>query len=203
MAIRNKEEVRVYFETNDRAPKDVAKHFNISYRTLMHWIKEEGWERARARKGVSAEVVRDGMLQRELASTMHAGASRIKSCLRENLGAVAGSVDEMILNNMLEASTDEILLQAMSSKFIQNNIALSTLVAKNELMKLVEKKGGTGDPMVIACAEKVAKMFIDMQACLYGKEPAITKLEGSKNAYEDMSDQELLAIIGGEFNEPI
>lgn len=195
MAIANKAEIRAYFETHNESPKDVAAHFGISYRTLAHWIKNESWERARALQGVRAEVVRDDLLQKHLGSVMHTGASKIKRQIRANLGSIAGEIDEIILNNLLNSSTDEILLQAMSSKFIQSNVALSTMIAKNELMSLVEKKGGTGDPMVIACAEKVAKMFSDMQVLLYGKEPAITKLETRENSLENMSEQELLALI--------
>lgn len=195
MAIANKAEIRAYFETHNESPKEVASHFGISYRTLAHWIKNEGWERARALQGVRAEVVRDDLLQKNLGSVLDAGASKIKRQIRANLGSLAGELDEMILNNLLDSSTDEILLQAMSSKFIQSNVALSTMIAKNELMALMQVKGGSGDPMVIACAEKVAKMFADMQVLLYGKEPAITKLEARQNSLESMSEQELLALI--------
>lgn len=195
MAIANKAEIRAYFETHNESPKEVASHFGISYRTLAHWIKNESWERARALQGVRAEVVRDELLQKNLGSVMQTGASKIKRQIRANLGSLAGELDEMILNNLLDSSTDEILLQAMSSKFIQSNVALSTMIAKNELMALMQVKGGSGDPMVIACAEKVAKMFADMQVLLYGKEPAITKLEARQNSLESMSEQELLALI--------
>ena len=195
MAIANKAEIRAYFETHNESPKEVASHFGISYRTLAHWVKQEGWERARALQGVRAEVVRDELLQKNLGSVMQTGASKIKRQIRANLGSLAGELDEMILNNLLDSSTDEILLQAMSSKFIQSNVALSTMIAKNELMALMQVKGGSGDPMVIACAEKVAKMFADMQVLLYGKEPAITKLEAWQNSLESMSEQELLALI--------
>lgn len=195
MAVKNKAEIRAYFETHNESPKDVAAHFGISYRTLAHWVKQESWERARALQGVRAEVVRDELLQKNLGSVIGAGASKIKRQIRANLGTLAGELDEMILNNLLDSSTDEILLQAMSSKFIQSNVALSTMIAKNELMALMQAKGGVGDPMVIACAEKVAKMFADMQVLLYGKEPAITKLEARQNSLESMSEQELLALI--------
>lgn len=195
MAIANKAEIRAYFETHNESPKAVASHFGISYRTLAHWIKSESWERARALQGVRAEVVRDELLQKNLGGVLQTGACKIKRQIRANLGTLAGELDEMILNNLLDSSTDEILLQAMSSKFIQSNIALSTIIAKNELMALMQVKGGAGDPMVIACAEKVAKMFADMQVLLYGKEPAITKLEARQNSLESMSEQELLALI--------
>ena len=195
MAITNKAEIRAYFETHNQTPKEVAARFGISYRTLAHWIKSESWERARALQGVKAEVVRDELLQKSLGSVLDTGANKIKRQIRANLGSLAGELDSMILNNLLDSSTDEILLQAMSSKFIQSNIALSTIIAKNELMVLMQDKGGSGDPMVIACAEKVAKMFADMQTLLYGKEPAITKIEARENTLESMSEQELLALI--------
>ena len=187
--------IRAYFETHNQTPKEVAARFCISYRTLAHWIKSESWERARALQGVKAEVVRDELLQKSLGSVLDTGANKIKRQIRANLGSLAGELDQMILNNLLDSSTDEILLQAMSSKFIQSNIALSTIIAKNELMVLMQAKGGSGDPMVIACAEKVAKMFADMQTLLYGKEPAITKIEARENTLESMSEQELLALI--------
>ena len=41
MAVKNKNEIRVYFETHSQSPKEVAAHFGISYRTLAHWIKND------------------------------------------------------------------------------------------------------------------------------------------------------------------
>ncbi|KAA8603157.1 hypothetical protein CGP82_08635, partial [Campylobacter sp. LR185c] len=41
MAIQNKAEIRIYYESNKKSAKEVAKYFNISYRTLMYWVKNE------------------------------------------------------------------------------------------------------------------------------------------------------------------
>lgn len=60
-------------------------------------------------------------------------------------------------------------------------------------MKMVRlRREDKGDPMLIACAEKVNKMFIDMQNALYGKE--IPK-EAVVNEYENLSTEELQKII--------
>lgn len=55
--IQNKQEIKVYFETHNIEPKEVAKLYNIKYRTLMHWIKEEGWERGKALQNLSSTQI--------------------------------------------------------------------------------------------------------------------------------------------------
>ncbi|WP_300692350.1 MULTISPECIES: hypothetical protein [Helicobacter] len=191
--IQNKQEIKVYFETHNIEPKEVAKLYNIKYRTLMHWIKEEGWERGKALQNLSSTQIQKNLVKTEICSALEVNQRRIKETIRQNLGDCAESINALVLNNILDSSSEEILLQTMSANYIQKNIALSAIIAKDELMKMVRlRREDKGDPMLIACAEKVNKIFIDMQNALYGKE--IPK-EAVVNEYENLSTEELQKII--------
>lgn len=190
--IANKQEVKAYFETHNAEPKEVAKLYNIKYRTLMHWIKEEGWERGKALRNLPASKIQENLVKTEICSALEINQRCIKEAIRQNLGDV-DSINALVLNNILDSSSEEILLQTMSANYIQKNIALSAIIAKDELMKMVRlRREDKGDPMLIACAEKVNKIFIDMQNALYGKE--IPK-EAAFNEYENLSTEELQKII--------
>ena len=66
-------------------------------------------------------------------------SERIKEKIRYNLGDTAFKVDSMLLENMLEDSTQKLLLGAMSLNYIQQNITLSALIARDELLRLKAK----------------------------------------------------------------
>ncbi len=191
--VANKQEVKVYYQTHNAEPKEVANLYNIKYRTLMHWIKEEGWEKGGAIKNLPTNELEKNLVKGELLSAVEINARRTKEAIRQNLGKDVESINELVLNNILDSSSEEILLQTMSAGYIQKNIALSAIIAKDELMKMVRlRREDKGDPMLIACAEKVNKIFIDMQNALYGKE--IPK-EAVVNEFENLSTEDLLKII--------
>ncbi|STP14305.1 Uncharacterised protein [Helicobacter cinaedi] len=50
-------EIKAYYETHNTKAKEVAKIFNIAYRTLANWIAKEGWEKGAAIKEIEAEVL--------------------------------------------------------------------------------------------------------------------------------------------------
>ncbi len=192
--IKNKQEIKIYYQTHNQSPKAVAELFNISYRTLMDWIAKEGWEAGSAIKGVSEKNLAGELIQREFGSVMAKKSEDIKRNIKANLGDEAYKIDEMILNNMLNSSTEELLLNAMTSNFIQKNLDLSAVIAKDELMKMLAlRQEHKADPMIIACAEKYQKMLIDMQNTLFGKEPML-KEEGN-TSLEELSDKELLEML--------
>lgn len=191
--IENKQEVKAYFETHNAEPKEVARLYNIKYRTLMYWIKEEGWERGKALQNLPTSQIQKNLVKTEICSALEANQRIIKEKIRQNLGDCANSINALVLNNILDSSSEEMLLQTMSANYIQKNIALSAIIAKDELMKMVRlRREDKGDPMLIACAEKVNKIFIDMQNALYGKE--IPK-EAVVNEYESLSTEELQKIL--------
>lgn len=195
--IKNKQEIKIYYQTHNQSPKAVAQIFNISYRTLMDWIAKEGWEAGSAIKGVSESNLRGELINKEFGSVIAKKSEDIKRSIKANLGDESHKIDAMILNNMLDSSTEELLLQAMTSNFIQKNLALSAVIAKDELMKMLSlRQEDKAEPMIIACAEKYQKMLIDMQNTLFGKEPII-KEEGNANL-EELSDRELLDLLKGD-----
>lgn len=197
MAISNKDEIKIYFELNNEKPKVVAERFKIKYRTLMYWIKSEGWEIGKHAKSITPELVSNELLQKEHFSIQNATASKIKRQMLDEIGAGASKVSEACLNAMLDEASDKLLLEAMSVNFIQKNIAQTALIAKNELLQLIEqKKEGKADPLIIGAAEKVQTMFASLQTIIYGKEPPKMPLNVDENTdYSKLSTAELKEIL--------
>lgn len=196
MAIQNKAEIKAYYETHDTKAKEVAKIFNIAYRTLANWIAKEGWERGAAIKEIEAEVLNDNLTNHRLSTFLGSKKQELKKQIAGNIDV--NELDSMIVNNLLESSTDELLLKAMNLNFINKNILLSAMIAKDELLRLVAfNKGGKPDPMIIACAEKTARMFEGLKVSLYGKE-VLREAEGVENDYSKLSTNELLALLEKE-----
>ena len=97
---------------------------------------------------------------------------------------------------MLENTTDKILLEAMSLNFIQKNITMAALIAKDELKRMIAlRKDNEANPLIVASAEKMAKIFSDMQILIYGKEPIKTQNIDDKTDFSKLSNNELLSII--------
>lgn len=196
MAYSNKDEIKLYFESNNDTPKVVAERFKIKYRTLMHWIKSESWERGKYQREIKTELITDELLQKEHFSIQNATASKIKRQLLDNMGAAASKVDEACLNAMLNETSDKLLLEAMSLNFIQKNITQACLIAKNEFLQLIEQKGGKADAMIIAAAEKLQNMFSNLQTTIYGKEPPKQALQIDENTdFSKLSTAELKALL--------
>lgn len=195
--INNKQEIRAYYELNNDKPKAVAEKFHISYRTLMHWIKSEQWQRGKSKNVVQIEFLQDDMLKKELGTIKDLKARQIKQSLRENLSE--NVLDDIILNNLLDASTDKILLEVMNLDFVQKNIALSALIAKDELMRAVAlRKENQPDFAIIAGAEKVSKMMNDLGLALFGKTAFEASKESLENDFEKMSENELLKLLANK-----
>lgn len=190
MAISNKKEIEIFYKTHNMGIKDVAAHFGMSYRTLAHWVKTEGWVAGSAVQNLQSMA--SPVLNENMNEVIDVAKVKIKREIKQNLGIVVSEVDTMILDNLLESSTDEILTRAMSLNFIQKNIALSAIIAKDRLLRLVRSSDDPkADPIVIACAEKVAKIFGDMQGLIYGKNPM---LQSSENV-EDLSLEEINKLL--------
>ncbi|STP13784.1 hypothetical protein [Helicobacter cinaedi] len=87
----------------------------------------------------------------------------------------------------------------MSVNFIQKNIALCAILAKDHLLRLAHNDNGDpkNSPIFIACAEKVAKIFADMKTQIYGKDTTLLQ-DQSVVEYEKLTLQELNALIEQE-----
>lgn len=196
MAISNKEEIKIYYELNNEKPKQVAAHFNISYRTLMHWIKTEKWEKAKHTKEIKTQIIADDLLQKEHFTLQNAASHKIKSEILDRLGVNASKIDESCLNAMLSDISDKILLEAMSINFIQKNVVQACLLAKNELLRLISnQKDDKPDALIIAAAEKMANMFANLQTLIYGKEPPQQTQINSKTDFSKLSNAQLDEIL--------
>lgn len=188
MAHANKKEVEIFYKTHNLSIKEVAKHFNISYRTLAHWAKAGAWEAGSALENVAPVT----LLQAKSDKLIDLSTKTMQRQIKQNLGELAFDVDSLVLNNLLESSTDEILLKTISLNYIQKNIALSAVIAKDALLRLIASDVSAKDqPIVVACAEKVAKIFSDMQGNFYGKEARINATQNVQN----MSVNELFALL--------
>lgn len=191
--IKNKLEIKIYYETHHIKPKELAKMFNVKYRTIIEWINKEGWEEAKTLKQIPKEAVQGELLKKEFGTAMQLASQKTKQAIKENLGDEAYEINAMILDNMLDSSTEELLLSAMNANYIQKNIALSAIIAKDELMKMLRlRRDDRAEPAIIACAEKVNKLFLDMQFALYGKE---VPTDNIINDYENLSTEELLKTL--------
>ena len=198
MAHKNKDLIKAYYETHNEEAKEVAKRFEIPLRTLNYWILTESWQKASALNGITQEVISKDLVKKEFGTALARESEIIKEKIRYNLGDTAFKVDSMILENMLEDSTEKLLLGAMTLNYIQHNIALSTLIARDELLRLKAKSADTDKPdvMVIASAEKVHKMFLDMINAMFGKD-ALAITNNSEVDFENMSEAELNALLKG------
>ncbi|MDL0101897.1 hypothetical protein NYG95_08570 [Campylobacter felis] len=182
-----KDEIRLYFETHDEDNKQIAKKFNIKYRTLMVWVNKEGWEKAKGLKGIMESEIKKDMLKKEFGTIIDMQSEKIQQKLRENLNESLYNVDEILQKNLLDSVTDEILIKAMSLNFLQKNMALGALIAKDELMRMVNlRKEHKGEPQIIAGAEKFVSILGTLQKSFYGNDDSGLNLQ-VVNINEDLS----------------
>lgn len=179
--IANKAEIRIFYETHELKPKEVSTHFNISYRTLAHWIKTEGWERGIALKALQTANLNKKLLKKEFASTLSIESKKIKDTLKENISHTTELSTEL-KDSLLDLVSEEVLLQALTTQALQKNIIQMAMIGKAELLRILKnREDSKGDAMIIACAEKVEKMFIDAQNCFYGKSATMAIIDVSTN----------------------
>ncbi len=188
----NKQEIRIYYETNSLPLKEVAKIFNVPYRTIAHWSKTEQWEQAKAIKHI--HIKQKDIIQDEFNAVMQIGSEQIKQEIKHNLGTISNDIDAIVLDNILSESSQKLLLSAMSLNNIQRQATLSVLIAKDELTRILRNRTNKPDPMLIACAEKVAKLFMDLQNAIYGKD-ALKSTQSSNDDIKQMSNEELDKLL--------
>lgn len=196
MAHSNKNEVRLYFETHDKSAKEVAQIFGLSYRTIAHWIKNEGWQKAIALKNIKTSSVQAELLKKEFGTAMAITQGKLKSDLRAGLsGVYASEINESIKNAMLDEASEELLAQAMCARFLQQSALGAALLAKNELTRMLATREKDADPLILGAAKEVAKLFLDMGAGIYGKNTPSPIEVSTKDDLENLSAEELKAFI--------
>ena len=185
---------RLHYETHDVGLKEVAQHFKIQYRTLLNWSKKEKWQRAKALKDVFENEIKKDLVKKEFATVIDSVGNKIKESLYD--------VDEIVRKNTLDLVSDEILLKAMGINFLQKNMVLASLLAKDELLRMLSlRQGHKGDPMLIACAEKYVGILQSIQKSFYPEKDSFLKLNSLNNEsinLENLSENELIELLNKE-----
>ena len=188
-----KKEIEIFFKSNNTNLAETSRRFNIPYTTLKTWAKDEGWEAGSAIKNLEntqQEIVKDNF---NLITKK--AQDRLKQEIINNLGVVAYDVDNIILNSLMNEASEAQLLQAMSLNHINKSLALNASIAKNALLELNATSDGSmqSKMAIVACSEKVSKIFTELKTSLYGKEITIT--QNVTHDLTEASDAELLEII--------
>ncbi|TSA78776.1 hypothetical protein FNE76_08120, partial [Helicobacter mehlei] len=112
---------------------------------------------------MQVEVLKDELTNHGVETFLGAKKQEIKQSIKENLKHI--EIDPIVLECITETSSDELLLKAMNLHFINKNILLAAIIAKDELLKMVRNnlENAKGNPVIIAAAEKVARMFSDLK----------------------------------------
>ncbi|WP_104685434.1 hypothetical protein [Helicobacter bizzozeronii] len=188
-----KEQMRAHYESHDISLKELGALYQVPYRTLVRWKNNEKWEAKRAQARVQVEVIKDKLTNHQLNTFLGAKKQEIKDSIKQNLKHL--DIDPIVLECITETSSDELLLKAMNLHFINKNILLAAIIAKDELLKMVRNnlENAKGNPVIIAAAEKVAKMFSELKISLFGKDNTLPQ-ESLENDYSKMTTQELLKL---------
>ncbi|CRF50321.1 hypothetical protein HHE06_01450 [Helicobacter heilmannii] len=189
-----KVECKAYYETHQISLTDLAKQFGVSAQTVGKWAKEGKWEPYKVAKEVEVEVLTDSMLTHSVDTFIGSKKEEIKDSIRSKLQEA--NLDPIVLEALLETSSDELLMKAMNLNYINKNILLSAVIAKDELMRMVAYNADNpkGNPVIIGAAEKVAKMFADLKISLFGKEQGVLPAPQMQNDYSKMTTDELLQL---------
>lgn len=188
-----KKEIEIFFKSNNTNIAETARRFNIPYTTLKSWVKDEGWEAGNAIKNL--ENTQQEVVKENFNLITRKAQDRIKQEIINNLGSVAYDVDNIILNSLMNEASEAQLIQAMSLNHINKSLALNASIAKNALLELNATSDGSmqSKMAIVACSEKVSKIFTELKTSLYGKE--ITINQNVSNDLTEASDAELLEII--------
>lgn len=187
----NKAEVRAWFEAHEKTLKETAAFFNIPYRTIKRWYDEDGWVSGRALRGV-----KDG-LGAEVVGALAETHERVKNALNSNLDETLLYVPAARRENLLNAMSNEIIAEAMSAEFLDQQTIYAALIMKNEVEGLVETSDGKKDaPLIIGAAEKLQGAMIAAKKSIFGD---ITR-NGAKGAgkgadLSGLNDDELREMI--------
>ena len=191
-----KKEVEIFFKTNKTNVAETARRFKLPYTTVKTWIDNEGWIAGSAIENI--DTTSNEVVTNNFNLVTHKAKENIKNEIIQNLGSLAYDVDSIVLSSLLNESSESLLIQAMSLNHINKSLALNASIAKNALMQLNANNNGSieSNMAVIACSEKVSKIFNDLKTSLYGRD--VTIVNNVTKDYSEMSDAELLEMINRE-----
>lgn len=191
--------VEIFYKSNNTTAKEVSKKFNIPYTTIKTWIDNEKWESGSAIKDI--ETTQQEVVTNNFTLVTNTAQNNIKKEITQNLGSISYEVDRVVLESLLNESSESLLLQAMGLNHINKSLALNAAIAKNALLELsLNNDHSTQNNMaIIACSEKVSKIFNDLKVSLYGKDATTSNQEITN--YEELSDTELQALLAKCDNE--
>lgn len=194
--------VRLYYETHDIGVKELSKHFSLQYRTVLNWVKKEKWQRAKGLKDVFEADIKKSLVKKEFGTILDSTSKKIQEKLISNLGESLYDVDELVRKNTLESVSDELLLKAMGVSFLQKNMTLGALIAKDELLRMLSlRQEHRADPMLIACAEKYVGILQSLQKSFYSEKESFLKLNALNDSaieLENLSENEILELLAKE-----
>lgn len=197
-----KAKVRLFYETHDIGIKELSKEFDLQYRTVLNWVKKEKWQRAKGLKDILQSDIKKELVKKEFGTVIDATSNKIKEKIANNLGESLYDVSEIVRKNTLDSVSDEILLKAMGVSFLQKNMALGALIAKDELLRMIElRQANRSDPVIIACAEKFVSILQNLQKSFYSEKESYLKLNSLNDEsleFEKLSESEILELLAKE-----
>lgn len=197
-----KAKVRLFYETHDIGVKELSKEFDLQYRTVLNWVKKEKWQRAKGLKDILQSDIKKELVKKEFGTVIDATSNKIKEKIANNLGESLYDVSEIVRKNTLDSVSDELLLKAMGVSFLQKNMALGALIAKDELLRMIElRQANRSDPVIIACAEKFVSILQDLQKSFYSEKESYLKLNSLNDEnleFEKLSESEILELLAKE-----
>ncbi|AFI05212.1 hypothetical protein [Helicobacter cetorum] len=194
-AKNNKDSVRAYYETHHISFRELSGMFNVTEATIKKWAKEGNWQEAKVFDKVEQEVLKDKITEKNIGLFLDTKKDEVKQSLRESLEGL--DLDPIVLECIVETSSDELLLKAMNTAYIKKQILFCAIVARGELIKML--KLGSYEPKdmaaIIVAAEKVSKLFIDAGVSLFGKEQIQVREENSQQKdFTKLNMNELMAL---------
>lgn len=198
-----KEKMRLYFETHFESAKELAQRFDVKYRTLMVWIKNEGWIMGKALDEVCKKNIKEEALKTEFGSILHLNKEQIKQNLKDNLN-LNHYTELSELDEILEGLSDDLLFKMMNSDFLHKEMIKGALIAKEELLKMrtLSKRQSKANVSLIVASEKYVNMLGNIQKNLYDDKILSKALNSPlEKELESLSTNELLALIEDKSEE--
>ena len=158
-----KKQVEIFYKTNKATVTQVSQRFNIPYTTIQTWIKNENWKCGEAIQNI--DTTKKEVVTRNFDIVTKTAKDNIKQEIEQNLGENAYNIDKVILDSLLNESSETLLLQAMSLNHINKTLAINAMIAKKAILDLQARDVNTESHKLalIASSEKVNKIFIDLK----------------------------------------
>lgn len=188
-----KKEVEIFFKTNNTTIAQTSKRFKIPYTTIKAWVDNDQWVAGSAIENIA--TTKKEVVTKNFDIITKKAKENIGHEIVSNLGVSTCGVDRIVLDSLISESSEAVLLQAMSLNHINKSLALNASIAKNALLSLNESDDGSmqSKMAIIACSEKVSKIFNDLKTSLYGRETTINN-NGVMN-YDELSEGEIIELL--------